>query len=318
MAVKFPIRRLSCQSGLYKRVLRPGSFDSLLCHFVPEENPNIEQHLRVQAEETPVIDIEAMTTSATDLTAANRTFFDDFAAKYDIKPWHNQLSLQITEYIQQNLDFIGILKHPSPITLLDYACGTGIISRALGPSVTSIQALDLSSKMVERFNELAVSSQIPSVREARAIEGNLLTDQEPPVELDGPELHNFDIAAVGGGLHHFNDAAKAIGRLAQRLRIGGVLLIVDFVAEEAQEEKEQQGWLPTGAEHTISKHGFSKMDMKEMMEEHGLKDFGWREMPEPVEVKSHHDKLISRRGFLARATKMSQKAIEECGEARRG
>ena len=239
-----------------------------------------------------------MTTSSTDLTAANRAFFDDLAAKYDIKPWQKQVALQITNYIQQNLGFIGIPKHSDPTTLLDYACGTGMMSRALGPSVSSIQALDLSPKMVSRFNELATTSEIPSVRNARAIEGNLLTDEDPPLELNGPELHNFDIVAVGGGLHHFPEPAKAIARLAQRLKVGGVLLISDFIEEE-------QGWpVPTGAEHTMHKHGFSEEEMKRLMERQGLGAFGWREMPECLEMKLHEDKPISRKGFLARAAKM--------------
>ncbi|KAK0515452.1 hypothetical protein JMJ35_001486 [Cladonia borealis] len=239
-----------------------------------------------------------MTTSSTDLTAANRAFFDDLATKYDIKPWQKQLALQITNYIQQNLDFIGIPKYSDPITLLDYACGTGMISRALGPSVISIQALDLSSKMVSRFNELAATSEITFVRNARAIEGNLLTDEDPPSELNGPELHNFDIVAVGGGLHHFPNPAKAIGRFAQRLRVGGVLLISDFIEEE-------QGWvMPTGAEHTIYKYGFSESEMKGLMEGHGLGGFGWREMPERLEMEVHKDKPVSRKGFLAKPAKM--------------
>lgn len=249
-----------------------------------------------------------MTTTATDFTAANRTFFDDLAAKYDAKPWQKQFGLQITNCIQQNLDFIGIPNHPGPITLLDYACGTGMISRALGPSVTSIRALDLSSKMVGRFNELAATSEIPSVRQARAVEGDLLTDRESwPVGLDGPELYGFDVAAVGVGLHHFDDPAKAIGRLAQRLRVGGVLLIVDFLEEEDDGDGDDAGHgrLPTGAEHTIRKHGFSEKEMKGMVESHGLGGFGWKEMPERLEVKLHEHMPISRRGFLARAAKTS-------------
>ena len=241
-----------------------------------------------------------MTTSTTaDFTVANRTFFNDQAAKYDIKPWQKQITLQITNYIQQKLDFIGIPKHSDPTTLLDYACGTGTISRALGPSVTSIQALDLSSKMVERFNELAASSKIPSIRNSRAIEGNLLTDDELPVQLKEPKFYDFDIAAIGVGLHHFDNPAKAIGRLAERLRVGGVLLIVDFVEEEGE-----QGKLPTGAEHTVRKHGFSEREMKEMMEGHGLTGFGWKEMPERLELKFQEDKPTSRKGFLARAQKV--------------
>ena len=152
--------------------------------------------------------------------------------------------------------------------------------------------------MVSRFNELAATSEIPSVRNARAIEGNLLTDEDPPLELNGSEFHNFDIVAVGGGLHNFPDPTKAISRLAQRLKVGGVLLISDFIEEE-------QGWeLPTRAEHTIHKHGFSKSEMKGLMEGHGLGGFGWREMPERLEMEVHKDKPVSRKGFLARAVKV--------------
>ena len=243
-----------------------------------------------------------MTTASTDITAANRTFFDDLA-KQGISPWQKQISLQITNYIQQNIDFIGIPKQSGPTTLLDYACGTGMISRALGPSVTSIQALDLSSNTVERFNELASLSEIASVRKARAIVGNLLTDQSPP-ELDGPELHSFDVIAIGGALHHFDDPAKAIGRLAQRLKVGGVLLIVDFVEEGDDGGEAGHGQLPTGAEHTIRKYGFNESEMREVMKDHGLGDFGWREMPERVEIKWHEGKPVFRKGFLARGVKL--------------
>ena len=173
-----------------------------------------------------------------------------------------------------------------------------MMSRALAPFVTSIEALDLSSKMVERFNELAASSEIPSFHTARAREGNLLDDHEPTVELKGPEFHDFDVVTVGAALHHFDDPAKAIGRLAQRLRPDGVLLIIDFV------EEEQQGLMPHGAEDTIRKHGFSEVEMKELMEGHGLRSFGWMEMSERVELMFQEDKPISRKAFLARATKI--------------
>ena len=157
--------------------------------------------------------------------------------------------------------------------------------------------------MVERFNELAALSEIAPVRKARAIVGNLLTDQSPP-ELDGPELHNFDVIAIGAALHHFDDPAKAIGRLAQRLKVGGVLLIVDFVEEGDEGGEAGHGRLPTGAEHTIRKNGFNESEMREVMKDHGLGDFGWREMPERVEIKLNEGKPVFRKGFLARGVKL--------------
>ncbi len=82
-----------------------------------------------------------------------------------------------------------------------------------------------------------------------------------------------------------------------------MLLILDFVDEGPAE----QGKLPTSAEHIIRKHGFSEGEMKEMMEGNGLGGFGWKEMPERLEMKFHEDKPVFRRGFLARAVKMSGK-----------
>ena len=76
------------------------------------------------------------------------------------------------------------------------------------------------------------------------------------------------------------------------------MLIVAFV------EEEEQDWLPTDADHTVHKHGFGVKEMKELMEGQGLGGFGWKEMPERVELKLHEDKPISRKGFLARAAKM--------------
>ena len=178
-----------------------------------------------------------------------------------------------------------------------------MLSRALGPSVTTIRAIDLSPNMISRYTDLAATSSIPSVRNARAIVGNLLTDEDedapPALELNGPEFHNFDIVAVGGGLHHFPDPAKAISRLAERLNVGGVLVIFDFM------EEEEGGWvMPSEAEHTIHKHGFSEGEMREMMEGSGLGGFGWREMEERLEIRVSEDRAIERKGFLARAEKV--------------
>ena len=82
--------------------------------------------------------------------------------------------------------------------------------------------------------------------------------------------------------------SASIGRLAERLKVGGVLLIVDFL------EEEDQVWQPSDADRTIHKHGFSEREMKEMMERHGLGAFGWRLMPESVKIEMLEDKPVYR------------------------
>jgi SAM-dependent methyltransferase len=66
-----------------------------------------------------------------------------------------------------------------------------------------------------------------------AYQGNLCDPTDPnPTALAAPEFSNFDIAAVGLGFHHFDDPALAARRLAERLKTGGVLMILDFLPHD--------------------------------------------------------------------------------------
>lgn len=60
----------------------------------------------------------------------------ELASKYDVKPWQQRISVQITAEIRSKLDFIGVdwakddeKVGERQIRLLDYACGTGMVSR---------------------------------------------------------------------------------------------------------------------------------------------------------------------------------------------
>ena len=67
-----------------------------------------------------------------------------------------------------------------------------------------------------------------------AYQGNICVPEDPnPAALASPEFSDFDIAAVGLGFHHFDDPALAARRLAERLKTGGVLMILDFLPHES-------------------------------------------------------------------------------------
>jgi SAM-dependent methyltransferase len=69
--------------------------------------------------------------------------------------------------------------------------------------------------------------------------GNLLDPTDPsPAEFAGSEWFNFDLAVVGLGFHHFEDPTLAAARLAERLRPGGVLMIIDFMPHHGEIEIE--------------------------------------------------------------------------------
>ena len=130
------------------------------------------------------------------------------------------------------------------LRLLDYACGTGLLSRvrsspssfqftdpskALIPYITQCIGIDLSANMVAEYNKAAANQGIQS-SEMHAVIGNLNSPSDPsPPSLSSVEFFNFDIAAVGFGFHHFDNPVFTAKQLVGRLKPGGVLFIVDFL-----------------------------------------------------------------------------------------
>lgn len=86
--------------------------------------------------------------------------------------------------------------------------------------------------MVSVYNKNA-SNQGLSPNEMSAAVGNLLEPEDPsPADFKGEDWFNFDLAVVGFGFHHFEDPTLAATRLAERLKPGGVLMIIDFLPHE--------------------------------------------------------------------------------------
>ncbi|KAI0487402.1 S-adenosyl-L-methionine-dependent methyltransferase [Xylaria cf. heliscus] len=231
----------------------------------------------------------------------NRSIFNEEASSYDEK--HRKLHDRLTRELQARLDFIGVDwasddedsseeggdknngKSKRQVKLLDYACGTGMMSRALAPYTTQCIGMDISEKMVSTYNTRAENQGL-SPEEMHAILGDL-TSETISDAISSPELFNFDIAVVGGGFHHFGDPALAAKRLVERLKPGGVLLIWDFLphgpmhhhdhhhhghgegeghshshshghAEEGEKEKGHDVF------HSVMHHGFSEPQMREI------------------------------------------------------
>ncbi|KAK4909373.1 hypothetical protein LTR28_000185, partial [Elasticomyces elasticus] len=166
----------------------------------------------------------------------NQEAFDGLANRYDTEPWQQKVNAQLTKAIQDRLDWLGVdwatpEKQERDVRLLDYACGTGLVSRALGTHVTTIRGIDISPNMVTTFNARARAAALPESR-IHAVQGDLFAPPcpSPPPPAPTGAFRDFDVAVVCLGFHHFEDPELAVARLVERLRAGGVVLIVDFVA----------------------------------------------------------------------------------------
>lgn len=105
--------------------------------------------------------------------------------------------------------------------VMDYACGTGLISRELAPYAKSILGVDISQKMVDQYNHRVHNQGIPS-EEMHAICA-ILDGRES--ELDGKR---FDVIVCASAYHHIDSIEHVTKVLAYFLKPGGTLLVVDL------------------------------------------------------------------------------------------
>ena len=177
---------------------------------------------------------------------ANRHHWDARAKDYDTKPWQQKMINTIYGALAKERDMFGLSTEndkPQNFRLLDYACGPGTVTRALLPYVSHIQGIDVSDGMVAEYNSRSEAAGTTKI--ASAIQGNLLGDEpyitkvsssgetERSTAIDSDaSLQDFDAAVVGLGFHHFSDYVGSLRKLAQRVKPGGVVGIIDLAPSE--------------------------------------------------------------------------------------
>ena len=190
--------------------------------------------------------------------------------------------------------------------------------------------------MVHEYNLGASNQGIPA-SEMQAFVGNLI-DAVPSKDFEAEQFYGFDIAAVGMGFHHFSDPGLAAKRLAERLKVGGTLLIVDFLPHDGTVHKHGEGQghshdhnhghghghghshghdhgkqkegekvdgkeMIKGAVDTVTHLGFSEEAIKLYFEDAGVgTDFRYVELGKGV-VFTHEGYEMRRSVFMARGTK---------------
>jgi SAM-dependent methyltransferase len=190
----------------------------------------------------------------------------------------SHLSWLGVDFIDPSAAFEGPISRQ--VRVLDYACGPGTITNILAGHATEFVGIDLSENMVKAYNTRFAPNQTDTdhpapTLNAKAVVGDLLDPSGTSSSLSGPEYHNFDLAVVGFGFHHFDNLTLATERLASRLKPGGIFLIVDFLKHAPS---------TSPAEHTIAHHGFEEEDVHKVFGGAGLADIGFLKLPEGVKM----------------------------------
>ncbi|PHH51141.1 putative methyltransferase C1347.09 [Ceratocystis fimbriata CBS 114723] len=265
----------------------------------------------------------------TEALTENKAYFNDLAAKYDGQ--FGKTLDRLVEEIRGHRDFIGVdwvddddsssdddrkedndgagniedncrsgcRTSRRPVRLLDYACGTGLVSRALAPLTTQCVGIDISEAMVKMYN-LRAENQGLAKEEMFAVLGDLIDPADPlPTHLSAPDFFNFDIAAVGLGAHHFVNPELAVTRLVERLKPGGVVMFIDFLEHVPMSSE-------MGGAHSVMHHGFSEQQVRQFFENGGAGEgFGMVVLGKGISFRGHGagDNEVQRTVFIARGQK---------------
>lgn len=173
--------------------------------------------------------------------------FDAMAAEWD----QDSMKFQIGK-----ASALGMLKHtkiPQGARLLDFGCGTGLVSFFMmkeNANITSATGFDNSSGMVGVFNEKAQEAKV----DAKA----LLCD----LSADDISEKDFDLAVSSMVFHHLPEPAIALQKIYKALKPGASLAIADLDTEEGDFHPPEM----TGIFH----HGFERSQMQEWFEKAGF------------------------------------------------
>lgn len=149
-----------------------------------------------------------------------------------------QRAKQISALIREKLEFTG------DEVLLDYGCGTGLISFNLSQGVGTVVGYDSSLQMLEVFNSKIDSNKILSTN-----------------SLESYNNH-FDCVVSSMVFHHIMNLDEALDDVYRILKVDGKLLVVDLDLDD--------GWFHRDELDFKGHNGFERNQFKSLVESHGF------------------------------------------------
>ena len=135
--------------------------------------------------------------------------FDNEALLWDEKPRRVELGKRVSEYVNKYIT--------NESEILDFGCGTGLVSLNFCDKAKSILGVDLSQKMVEIYNKK--SKILNCNAKAEAIDVNNVNNK-------------FDIIVASMVFHHIENIQEMLNVLSDKLKQNGKLFIADLYEED--------------------------------------------------------------------------------------
>ncbi len=201
--------------------------------------------------------------------------FDKLAPDYDDNPGRTKMAANIASAIKNAVNF------QPDMEVLDYGCGTGLISLEIQPLVSSILCVDSSSGMLQVLREKLKLQNISNVN-ARQL------DMDAGEALEGV----FDLVICSMTMHHVKKPDELIKTFFEHTKLGGFICIADLEPDRG---------LFHGYTEGIFHQGFSHDLMRAMLANAGYIDVGFQ--PAAEIIRFVPEGLAPFKIFLATASK---------------
>ena len=169
------------------------------------------------------------------------SYFDQSAATWDNEPRRIALMKAVGEAILREA------KPTKDMDVLDYGCGTGLVSLFLLPHVRSVTGADNSPGMLEVLNRKIAEGGIGNMKVIR-----LNLEQDP---LPNERYH---LIVTSMTMHHVADTGKVVRAFHDLLHPGGRLCIADLDTEPGV-------FHPPEAAGSVHHHGFDREWLKSQL-----------------------------------------------------
>lgn len=173
--------------------------------------------------------------------------FDQEAEQWDERPQRVQLAKDVADAI------LGQLPQTANLDVLDFGCGTGLLTLQLQPLVHTITGLDSSPGMLAVLNRKIANLKLANAR-------TVLCDVAQGQKLPG----RYDLVVSSMTLHHVERIAPLLELFFAVLVPGGRLCIADLDPEQGRFHADTTGVFHCGFERdqlcaTLSTVGFHQI-----------------------------------------------------------
>ncbi|MBT8421448.1 MAG: class I SAM-dependent methyltransferase [Gammaproteobacteria bacterium] len=180
------------------------------------------------------------------MTNTKKRSFDEEAASWDEKPGRIQLAKDIVHAISKE-----IVLTPE-MDVMDFGCGTGLLTIQLAPFVRAITGVDNSRGMLDVFNAKIAERKLDTVN-------TVFMDLDRGDTLTG----RYDLVLSNMTVHHIKEIAPLFEQFHQITAPGGYLCISDLDLDDGRFHDDNSG---------VFHFGFDRINLRRVFAEAGFDD----------------------------------------------